>query len=166
MSLGGGVSEALDEAVNEAVTAGHVVFAVAAGNENANTATSSPARAKYPITTGATGIGGVGDNTVDVRAYFSNYGPDVNIFAPGQDITSAWIGSNTATNTISGTSMASPHVCGSAALYLSKFPLATTEQVAQYLLENATTGDIQMSCSVLQPVCQQSPNSLLFTTSC
>jgi hypothetical protein len=62
--------------------------------------------------------------------------------------------------------MASPHVCGSAALYLSKYPLASTGAVAQYLEDNATKGDIDMSCSVLQPVCVQSPNALLFTTSC
>ncbi|KAG1321093.1 hypothetical protein G6F63_013944 [Rhizopus arrhizus] len=102
MSLGGGKSAALDRIVNGAVDAG-LVFAVAAGNDNKDACDYSPARAEKAITVGASTV-------FDERAYFSNYGKCVDVFAPGLDIQSIWIGSNTATNTISGTSMASPHV--------------------------------------------------------
>lgn len=112
MSLGGGKTSALDAAVNAAVNAG-VHFAVAAGNENQDACNSSPAAAAKPITVGAT-------NKEDARAWFSNWGKCVDIFAPGQDILSIWIGSNVATNIISGTSMASPHVCGALAALLSR----------------------------------------------
>jgi len=111
MSLGGGASSALDAAVLSLHNAG-IVVSVAAGNSNANACNYSPARAEKAITVGATDIR-------DSRASFSNYGACVDIFAPGVDITSTWIGSsNDATNTISGTSMACPHVSGAAALYL------------------------------------------------
>jgi len=110
MSLGGSASTALDSAVNNAVTAG-VFFAVAAGNENQNACNVSPARAANAYTIGAT-------TNTDARSSFSNFGTCVSIFAPGSNILGAWIGSNTATNTISGTSMASPHAAGAAALYL------------------------------------------------
>jgi len=114
MSLGGGFSRALNSAVNAAVLGG-IHFAVAAGNDNADACDYSPASAEQVITVGASTID-------DERAYFSNYGKCVNIFAPGKDITSTWIGSNTATNTISGTSMASPHIAGLMAYLLSQQP--------------------------------------------
>ncbi|KAH9485655.1 Alkaline serine protease [Psilocybe cubensis] len=112
MSLGGSASTALDNAVTSLTAAGvHVV--VAAGNSNTNAANTSPARAPSAITVGASTIG-------DVRSSFSNYGAVVDIFAPGTGITSTWIGSTTATNNISGTSMATPHVAGLVAYLIAK----------------------------------------------
>lgn len=119
MSLGGGKSPALDLAVNAAVKAG-LHFAVAAGNENQDACNTSPAAAENAITVGASTIS-------DARAYFSNYGKCVDIFAPGLNILSTYIGSNTATATLSGTSMASPHICGLLSYYLSLQPGADSE---------------------------------------
>ena len=114
MSLGGGKSPALDRAVNGAVSAG-IHFAVAAGNDNADSCNYSPAAAEQAVTVGASALD-------DSRAYFSNYGKCNDIFAPGLSITSTWIGSKYAVNTISGTSMASPHIAGLLAYYLSIQP--------------------------------------------
>lgn len=114
MSLGGGSSPTLDRAVNGAVKAG-INFAVAAGNDNADACNYSPAAAANAVTVGASTIS-------DDRAYFSNYGKCVDIFAPGLNIQSTWIGSDHAINTISGTSMASPHVAGLLAYFLSLAP--------------------------------------------
>ena len=152
MSLGGGASQALDDAVNNAVAAG-VVFCVAAGNGDAagnpqDACTTSPARAANAITVSAT------DNT-DTKASWANYGTCVDIFAPGVNITSSWYSSTTATNTISGTSMATPHVCGTSALYLSANPSATPSQVASALTSNATSG-------VVKSPGTGSPNRLLY----
>ena len=132
MSLGGGVSSAIDTAVANLVADG-VVVAVAAGNSNVDACTASPARAPLAITVGATGSN-------DGRASYSNFGSCLDIFAPGSSITSAWIKSTTATNTISGTSMASPHVAGVAALYLSTAPTKTTSEVAAWITANAVPG--------------------------
>lgn len=117
MSLGGGKSVALDEAVNGAVDTG-LHFAVAAGNDNRDACRYSPAGAKKAVTVGASTLG-------DERAYFSNFGPCVDIFAPGLNILSTWIGSDNARNTISGTSMASPHTAGVLAYLLSIYPSIT-----------------------------------------
>ncbi|KZP27640.1 hypothetical protein FIBSPDRAFT_780867 [Athelia psychrophila] len=114
MSLGGGPSPALDRAINKAATFG-VHFAVAAGNDNKDACNYSPAAAEAPLTVGASTLG-------DERAYFSNYGPCVDVFAPGLNILSTWTGSPYATNTISGTSMACPHVAGLLAYLLSIYP--------------------------------------------
>lgn len=119
MSLGGGKTKALDDVVNAAVAAG-IHFAVAAGNDNADACNYSPAAAEKAITVGASAID-------DSRAYFSNYGKCTDIFAPGLSILSTWIGSKYATNTISGTSMASPHICGLLAYYLSLQPASESE---------------------------------------
>lgn len=119
MSLGGGKTTPLDAAVNAAVSAG-LHFAVAAGNDNADACNYSPAAAEKALTVGASAID-------DSRAYFSNYGKCTDIFAPGLNIQSTWIGSKTAINTISGTSMASPHICGLLAYYLSLQPAADSE---------------------------------------
>jgi subtilisin family serine protease len=132
MSLGGSASTSLDNAVTNSINAG-VTYAVAAGNESTNACTRSPARTPAAITVGATGQN-------DARASFSNFGTCLDIFAPGVGITSAWIGSNTATNTISGTSMASPHVAGVAALYLDENSSATPQQVRDAIVANGTTG--------------------------
>ena len=132
MSLGGGFSSALNDAVARAVAAG-VTFAVAAGNSNANACNSSPSSEPSALTVGATTIS-------DAKASYSNYGSCVDIQAPGSSITSDWIGSATATNTISGTSMASPHVAGAAALVLAGNTNLTPAQVATQLISNATSG--------------------------
>ncbi len=119
MSLGGGKTTPLDAAVNAAVDAG-LHFAVAAGNDNADACNYSPAAAQKALTVGASAID-------DSRAYFSNWGKCTDIFAPGLNIQSTWIGSTTAINTISGTSMASPHICGLLAYYLSLHPATDSE---------------------------------------
>ncbi|KAF7306691.1 hypothetical protein MIND_00460800 [Mycena indigotica] len=114
MSLGGGKSDALDRAVNAAVDKG-LHFAVAAGNDNRDACNYSPAAAEKAVTVGASTLS-------DERAYFSNFGKCVDVFAPGLNIRSTWIGSTSAENTISGTSMASPHTAGMLAYLLSLYP--------------------------------------------
>lgn len=114
MSLGGGKSRALDDAVNAAVDNG-IHMAVAAGNDNRDACSYSPAAAEKAVTVGASTV-------ADERAYFSNHGECVDIFAPGLNILSTWIGSDDATNSISGTSMASPHTAGLLAYLLSLYP--------------------------------------------
>lgn len=119
MSLGGGKSPSLDLAVNAAVKVG-LNFAVAAGNENQDACNTSPAAAENAITVGASTIS-------DSRAYFSNWGKCVDIFAPGLNILSTYIGSNSATATLSGTSMASPHIAGLLAYFISFAPSSSSE---------------------------------------
>jgi len=130
MSLGGGVSTALDTAVRNSIADG-VTYAVAAGNSNTNATSSSPARVAEAITVGSSTSG-------DARSSFSNFGAVVDIFAPGSGITSAWSTSNTATNTISGTSMATPHVAGMAARYLQSNPGASPATVRNALVGDAS----------------------------
>jgi subtilisin family serine protease len=148
MSLGGGISSALDTAVTNAINSG-VTFAVAAGNSNRDACKFSPARVPAAITVGAT-------TNTDARASYSNYGSCLDLFAPGSSITSAWYTSNTATNTISGTSMATPHVAGVAALYLQGNSGASTTQVRDALVNGATP-------NVVINAGRNSPNRLLFT---
>ena len=132
MSLGGGISTALDTAVNNLHNA-NVTIAVAAGNSNgANACNSSPARAVNAITTGST-------TSTDARSSFSNFGTCLDLFAPGSSILSAWYTSNTATATLSGTSMASPHVAGVAALYKQANPSASSTTIRNAIVNNATT---------------------------
>jgi subtilisin family serine protease len=132
MSLGGGASSALDSAVNNSITDG-VTYAVAAGNSNTNASGSSPARVGAAITVGSS-------TSTDARSSFSNFGSVVDIFAPGSSITSAWSTSDTATRTISGTSMATPHVAGVAARYLQGNRGASPATVRNQLVADATTG--------------------------
>ncbi|MGW7207670.1 S8 family peptidase [Streptomyces sp. NPDC054837] len=131
MSLGGGASTALDTAVRNSIASG-VTYAVAAGNSSANASSYSPARVTEAITVGAT-------TSTDARASYSNYGSVLDIFAPGSSITAGWYTSDTATNTISGTSMATPHVAGAAAVYLAGHTSSTPAQVATALTGGATT---------------------------
>jgi subtilisin family serine protease len=147
MSLGGGASSSLDRAVNRSIDDG-VSYAVAAGNSNANACNSSPARVPAALTAGST-------TSTDARSSFSNIGSCLDLFAPGSSITSAWYTSNTATNTISGTSMASPHVAGAAARYLEGDPSASPAEVSNAIRSNATTGVVTNRGS-------GSPNRLLF----
>jgi subtilisin family serine protease len=134
MSLGGGANSTLDTAVRNSIASG-VTYAVAAGNSNTNASGSSPARVAEAITVGST-------TSSDARSSFSNYGSILDIFAPGSSITSTWHTSDSATSTISGTSMAAPHVAGAAALYLGENPGATPSQVAAGLDSAAVTGAV------------------------
>lgn len=157
MSLGGGKSPSLDLVVNAAVSEG-LHFAVAAGNDNTDACDYSPAAAERAVTVGATALS-------DDRAYFSNYGKCVDIFAPGVNILSIYTGSPTAVATLSGTSMASPHVCGLLAYYLSLQPSTdsefaslgaiTPEQLKKNLIAYGTK-------NIITDLDAESPNVLAF----
>lgn len=134
MSLGGGASSALDKAVASSIEAG-VHYVVAAGNEDQNACDVSPARADAALTVGAT------DKT-DKRASFSNWGSCVDIFAPGVDIESAWHTSSSRSNTISGTSMAAPHVAGVAALWLEVDSELSPSQLFTAVSQSAAAGKL------------------------
>jgi len=148
MSLGGGRSATLVQAVENSIAAG-VSYAVAAGNDNANACNYSPANAPNAITVAAT-------TSTDARSSFSNWGTCVDIFGPGTTITSAWIGGRNAVRTISGTSMAAPHIAGAAAIVLGRNPDLSPAQVTATLVDSATT-------NVLLNVGTGSPNALLYT---
>ncbi|MEU8383414.1 S8 family peptidase [Streptosporangium sp. NPDC048865] len=147
MSLGGSASTALDTAVSNSIASG-IVYALAAGNESTNACNRSPARLPAAITVGAT-------TSTDARASYSNFGTCLDLFAPGSAITSAWNTNDTAANTINGTSMASPHVAGAAALVLSGSPAATPAQVRDTIVTAATPG-------VVTSPGTGSPNLLLY----
>ncbi|MFG3039394.1 S8 family peptidase [Streptomyces sp. NPDC048330] len=146
LSLGGGASTALDNAVKNSIADG-VTYAVAAGNSGVNASSSSPARVAAAITVGAT-------SNTDAKAGWSNYGSVLDLFAPGVSITAGWNTGDTATNTISGTSMATPHVAGAAAIYLAGHPSATPAQVSAALVNGATPNKVTSPGS-------GSPNRLL-----
>jgi subtilisin family serine protease len=148
MSLGGGAFAPIDTAVTNSINAG-VTYVVAAGNDNVNACTSSPARTPAAITVGAS-------DAADVRASFSNFGSCVDIFAPGVSITSAYNTSDSAAAIASGTSMASPHVAGVVALYLQQFGHTPPATVTSALLASATSGR-------LTGIGAGSPNLLLYS---
>ncbi|WP_055588290.1 S8 family peptidase [Peterkaempfera griseoplana] len=146
LSVGGGTNPDIDTAVRNSIAAG-ITYAVAAGNDGADASGTSPARVPEALTVGASARD-------DSRADYSNFGPGVDLFAPGSDITSDWSTDDTATRTMSGTSMATPHVAGAAALYLAGHPTATPAQVADALVATAAPGR-------LRGVGSGSPNRLL-----
>ena len=148
MSLGAqGANQSLEDAVRNSVASG-VTYAIASGNSSADACNFTPARTPEAITVNAT-------SSNDARASFSNFGTCTDIFAPGQDITSAWNTNDTATNTISGTSMATPHVTGGAALYLGAHPSAAPAEVQTALKDFASKGNVTGAGA-------GSPNNLLF----
>jgi serine protease len=148
MSLGGPAASTIDNATNNLINAG-VTVVVAAGNDNANACNYSPARVSAAITVGST-------TSTDARSSFSNFGSCVNIFAPGSSIRSAWYTSTTATNTISGTSMASPHVAGAAVLVLAANNSLSPANVRSAIYNKATPNR-------LSGIGSGSPNSLLYS---
>ncbi|KAF9937853.1 hypothetical protein BGZ67_000795 [Mortierella alpina] len=149
MSLGGGKSKAIDDAAGR-LFAKNIPLIVAAGNdENVDACDGSPSGAQNALTVAAS-------DKEDQTASFTSYGKCVEIFAPGVDITSSWIGGASAKNTISGTSMATPHVVGVAALYLAAGGLDTAQAVFDKLIETATEGKIQGEL-------KGSPNKLVFS---
>jgi subtilisin family serine protease len=128
MSLGGGFSSAMNTAATNLSNSG-VFLAVAAGNSNANACNSSPSSAAAALTVAAS-------DSTDHKASFSNYGSCVDTYAPGVSITSDWL--NGGTNTISGTSMASPHAAGVGALYKAVNGNVASSTVANWITSNAT----------------------------
>jgi len=161
MSLGGGYHLGVNNAVEAAVRAG-VVMVVAGGNSNADACNFSPASADLAITVGSTDVGTSGGVQRDIRSSFSNFGECTDMWAPGTMVTSAWIGSNTAIRTISGTSMASPHVCGVANLILHEHPAWSPAQVETHMIAESTKGIIDLQCGNRQP-CMISHNRMLFS---
>ncbi|KFE64004.1 Ig-like domain-containing protein [Hyalangium minutum] len=148
MSLGGAATQSVDDAVTASINAG-VVYTAAAGNDFGNACTKSPARTPAALTVGSTDI-------YDVKATSSNEGPCVDLFAPGVSVLSASNESDDATATLSGTSMAAPHVAGVAARYLEGHPLATPEEVSTALLTRATPGKVLATST-------STPNRILFS---
>nr|VFK78092.1 MAG: Peptidase inhibitor I9 [Candidatus Kentron sp. SD] len=134
MSLGGPSYSPLDSAITNSIAQG-VTYVVAAGNDYGDACNKSPARVSNAITVAST-------TSADQRSGFSNYGDCVDILAPGSSITSAWHTGDTATNTISGTSMASPHVAGVAALYLEEHPNAAPNEIAAAIVDAASEGKV------------------------
>lgn len=155
MSLGGPASSTLDGAVKNLIAKG-VNVVVAAGNSSDDACNYSPARVPDAITVGATA-------SSDYRAIYSNFGSCLDLFAPGSSITSTWLGTN-GVNTISGTSMASPHVTGVVARFISTNPTLTPQQVANSI-RNSATKDVVQSTGTNSPNLLSYLNIIADTTS-
>jgi len=164
LSLGGGLTPLVNQAATAASDALIHMF-IAAGNSNANAINFSPASADRVYCVGSTDVDERGGIQVDLRSFFSNWGPRVNIFGPGSNIVGAWIGSNTAERTISGTSMATPHVCGVGALHLSVNGGLNFQGLLSLIQASANENFIDLSnCPTGQPACPQTRNLLVFNT--
>jgi subtilisin family serine protease len=148
MSLTGPADAVIDDAIRQSIATG-ITYVVGAGNDGWDACNNSPAHLPEAITVGSTG-------QMDLKSFFSNYGTCVDLFAPGEQILSAWATGNSATHTTSGTSMATPHVAGAAALYLEGHPSATPAQVAEELLARSTR-------NVIERLDPGSPNVVLHT---
>src|SRR5690606_15326210 len=148
MSLGGDVSQLLDFVVEQSI-AGGLPFVIAAGNATDDACLTSPGRVPSAITVGASG-------PTDNFLYFSNYGSCVDLFAPGDNIRSAWYTGDQIYRSLSGTSMATPHVTGIAAMYLSAHPSAPPAEVANVIASRATPG-------VITGLDANSPNLLAYS---
>ncbi len=152
MSLGGPADQSLDDAVRDSIVAG-VTYTIAAGNKGLDACNFSPARVETAITVGATAVN---DKRANFPTWASNIGSCVSLFAPGADITSTWNSSTTAIASLSGTSMATPHVAGVAALYLQSNPTAAPADVKSVILGKATL-------DVVTDIGFNSPNLLLYS---
>jgi len=159
MSLGGPLFQAVNDAVDAAVRA-DVAMIVAGGNDNNDACKYSPASATLAVTVGATEVQSRSGNQIDLRSSYSNYGTCIDLFAPGTQITSTWI--NSGTRTISGTSMATPHVAGAAAAYFHKNPTATNDDLLAFLRSNGNQDVIELNCAIA--ACRASPNILLHSS--
>jgi len=148
MSISGESFGPLDDAIEASIASG-VTYAVAAGNDSSDACGFSPASAANALVVAAT-------SSTDVRAPFSNYGPCVELFAPGVAIPSSWYSSDSSTASGSGTSMATPHVAGAAALYLDAHPTASSAEVANALVSTSTPNRVASPGA-------GSPNRLAFT---
>jgi subtilisin family serine protease len=165
LSLGGGKSTALEAAIRAGTTAG-ATYVLAAGNSNNDACTGSPSgvggTAGPALTIGATTVEDQGGNSEDSRATFSSWGRCTDVFAPGQLITSAWNNADDAVRTISGTSMAAPHVAGICVLYLGQNPTAKPADLKTNIPGNATPGLINLKCGS-SSACLASPNKLVYS---
>jgi len=162
MSLGGGNSAGMIQAVEASVQSG-VSYICAAGNSNGDACFFSPANSPSAISVAATNIEGVGPNeeNKDVRVYFSNFGRCTHILAPGTNVYSAWIPARTSYNSISGTSMAAPHVAGRISLLQGMSPTLTPAQLKQAVQAESTKGMVEMTCPPGNTQCPLTPNQLL-----
>jgi len=148
MSIGAEATQSVDDAVTQSIEAG-IAYVVAAGNESVNACIRSPARTPRALTVGAM-------SAIDSMSFFSNYGTCVDLFAPGEDITSAWHTGDAETNMLDGTSMATPHVAGAVALFLEGHPNATPDEVSEEITARGTR-------NLISELGNGSPNVLLHT---
>jgi len=162
LSIQGGKMQSVNDACDACFLQGDIVVVAAAGNYNADACNFSPASAPEALTVGSTDVAGMGENQVDIRSSFSNYGRNcVDVFAPGSGITAAWIGSPDAIRSISGTSMACPHVVGVASLLFSS-GVDSAAKVKDMVVNSASKDQIDLSGSCSVPACRDSPNLLVF----